>query len=145
MGKLTVKQENFCQEYIKNGGNATDAYRKSYNASKMKENSINVNASKLLSSTKVALRIKELQEKTSKKHEVTRDWIISELKNVIGKSSQEEVVRDKEGNPIGDYKYDSAGINKAIDTLNKMLGFYAPEKQEHSGEIKYIGWSLVDE
>ena len=47
--KLTLKQEKFCQEYVKNGGNASAAYRSAYNASKMKDETVWVKASMLLS------------------------------------------------------------------------------------------------
>ena len=33
---LTLKQENFCQYYVDIEGNASEAYRMAYNASKMK-------------------------------------------------------------------------------------------------------------
>jgi len=136
MRALTPKQEHFIQEYVNTGGNASEAYRRAYPTSKTwKETSLNVNASKLLKDAKVTLRLKELQEKESKKHVVTREWIIDELKSVIAKSSQAEMIVDKSGGNSGEFKYDSTGVNKAIDTLNKMLGYYAPTKTEHSGEM----------
>lgn len=76
---LTVKQEAFAIAYVENGGNASEAYRKAYNASKMKPTSITVNASKLLADTNVALRVKQLREAIVKKHEITVDDIIAEL------------------------------------------------------------------
>jgi len=75
---LTPKQEKFAQKYVELG-NASEAYRQSYDASKMKADSINVNASKLLADAKVALRVKELQEAAVKRHEVTVDDIVAEL------------------------------------------------------------------
>ena len=72
MNKLTPKQESFAKKYIELG-NASEAYRQSYNAEKMKAESITVNASQLLSSTNVALRVKELQAIHTKKHMFTVD------------------------------------------------------------------------
>jgi phage terminase small subunit len=40
---LTVKQENFCLAYMETG-NASEAYRRAYNAGKMKPAVINVKA-----------------------------------------------------------------------------------------------------
>jgi len=71
---MTPKQEKFCQLYIELG-NASEAYRRAYNAAKMKPESVNVNASKLLADAKVALRVAELKADHAKRHEVTVDYI----------------------------------------------------------------------
>lgn len=60
-------------------GNASEAYRRAYAAEKMKAEAIHVNASKLLSSAKVALRVKELHAKVVERHEITVDDLIREL------------------------------------------------------------------
>jgi phage terminase small subunit len=44
---MTVKQEKFCIEYIKSG-NATEAYKKAFNAENMKPTTINKKAYELL-------------------------------------------------------------------------------------------------
>lgn len=71
---MTPKQEKFCQLYIELG-NASEAYRQAYDASRMKPESINVNASKLLGDAKVALRVAELKAAHVERHEVTVDTI----------------------------------------------------------------------
>ena len=121
--KLTPKQELFAQTYVKTG-NASEAYRTAYDTSKTKPDVINVKASELLASGKVLVRVKELQNKLEKKHDISKDKIIARLQEIIYK--QEE---------LGVDKIDLPAMNKAIDTLNKMQGYYAPEKVEHSGEL----------
>lgn len=71
---MTPKQEKFCMLYIELG-NASEAYRQSYNAENMTAASVNVNASKLLANTKVALRVATLKEENAKRHELTVDDI----------------------------------------------------------------------
>jgi len=78
MSNLTLKQEAFCRAYIEKG-NASDAYRRSYVADKMKPEAVYVNASKLLDNAKVALRVKELQAEIKKRHDVTVDSLLDEL------------------------------------------------------------------
>ena len=121
--KLTPKQELFAQTYVKTG-NASEAYRTAYDTSKTKPDVINVKASELLASGNVLVRVKELQNKLEKKHDISKDKIIARLQEIIYK--QEE---------LGVDKIDLPAMNKAIDTLNKMQGYYAPEKVEHSGEL----------
>jgi len=75
---LTPKQEAFCLAYIETG-NASEAYRRSYSAGKMKAESVAIAASRLLDNAKVALRVKELQESHQKRHNVTVDSLLAEL------------------------------------------------------------------
>lgn len=62
---MTPKQEKFAQLYVETG-NASEAYRQAYN-SKAKPDSVYVNASKLLSTPKVSLRVRELQDEMEEK------------------------------------------------------------------------------
>lgn len=78
MNQLTVKQEKFCKSYIETG-NASEAYRQSYDCQKMKGPTINRNAVALLDNTKIATRIGELQLKLQKKFEVTVESLSKEL------------------------------------------------------------------
>ncbi len=73
-GALTPKQEAFCQSYIETG-NASEAYRRSYNAANMKPESINVTACQLLSDPKISLRVEELKAAHVERHNVTVDTI----------------------------------------------------------------------
>lgn len=58
---MTLKQEKFIEVYLSNGGNASAAYRTSYNSNKMKPNVINNKASELLKKDEVRVRIDELR------------------------------------------------------------------------------------
>lgn len=75
---LTPKQEAFAQAYIETG-NASEAYRRSYDAGKMKAEAIHVAACELLAHPKVSVRVNELKEVALKRHSVTVDDIIREL------------------------------------------------------------------
>lgn len=84
---LTPKQEKFAQKYVEIG-NASEAYRQSYDAGKMNAATINVKASELLANGKVAVRVKELQDAAQKRHELTIDDIIAELQEARDIASQ---------------------------------------------------------
>lgn len=75
---LTPKQEAFASAYIETG-NASEAYRRSYNAEKMNANALAVNASRLLDNANVALRIEELRKAIIVKHNITVESILAEL------------------------------------------------------------------
>jgi len=119
--ELTPKQEMFCEVYVRTG-NASEAYRTAYDVSTTNDNTINPTASKLLKKDVISAKVKELRGELQDTHKITKDFIVNELLYVIEKSKQ------------GD-KIDTTGINKAVDTLNKMMGYYEPKKIKHSGSL----------
>lgn len=78
MANLTPKQERFCQLYIELG-NASEAYRQAYNASKMKPETINTKAKELLKHGLITVRISELQDEHKERHNTNVDDLIAEL------------------------------------------------------------------
>ena len=76
---MTPKQEAFARAYVETG-NASEAYRRAYDAQRMKNEAIAVNACKLLKDAKVALMVERLQLKHQKRHEITVDSITEMLK-----------------------------------------------------------------
>lgn len=81
MAKLSVKQENFCNYYLE-CGNASEAYRRAYSCSNMKDESINVKAFELLNNGKITVRVKELQEELKKESDITKEKILDELSSI---------------------------------------------------------------
>ena len=138
MAKLTAKQEAFAKEVVLNGGKKADAYKKHYSVSGMGAASISVEADKLYNHPKVSLKIKELQDKASKKAEESFLWstedrlkMLFEIASVCAASkSDDETGELKLINP-------TAAIS-AIDQANKMTGDHAAIKQktELTGELE---------
>lgn len=81
MVKLSVKQENFCNYYLE-CGNASEAYRRAYSCSNMKDESINRKAVELLNNGKIAARVRELQEEQKNKSDITKEKILDELLSI---------------------------------------------------------------
>lgn len=81
MAKLTPKQEKFCQLYIELG-NASEAYRQSYDCQNMTNDTINRKAKELLDNGKITARISELQNNHAKRHQITVDDLLAELEEV---------------------------------------------------------------
>jgi phage terminase small subunit len=76
--KLTPKQEAFALAYVETG-NASEAYRRSYNIKSSTPQAIWVSACRVLADAKVSLRVKQLQERAVKRHDVTVDSLTREL------------------------------------------------------------------
>lgn len=82
---LTPKQERFCLTYLETG-NASEAYRRAYDAEKMKPESINVNACKLLSDAKIAQRLEELRAPVREKAQLTLESHLARLDELSRKA-----------------------------------------------------------
>lgn len=79
---LTIKQEAFCQAYMRLGDKSA-AYREVYSCSKMKPETINVRASLLSNEYKVSIRIKELQNDAIQRNKATLDEVLMVLADII--------------------------------------------------------------
>lgn len=77
-GPLTPKMEAFVQAYFETG-NASEAYRRAYDAQNMKPESIHVRACELLKHSKVAVRVKEIRAKAFERSALTAQTILDEL------------------------------------------------------------------
>ncbi len=76
--KLTIKQEAFARAYVETG-NASEAYRRAYNAENMKQESIAVRACELLAHSKVSVMVQQLKDQAAERHAVTVDSLVNEL------------------------------------------------------------------
>lgn len=127
---LTPKQEKAIQAYLTNGGNKTQAYKSAYSTKKMNEKTINENACRLFKDSKVAARLKELQKEIEESNKITKDWVLERAKEMVERSLVPDGIFTRSGEFTGEFKYDSAGVGKGLEIINKMLGYYAPEKAE---------------
>ena len=109
---MTPKQEHFAQ-CIADGMTQADAYRTAYGADKMKDSSIHVNASKLMSDAKVAQRVAELKAKLSAKALWSREMSVKALVSSY---------------KVAQGQNNASGMTGAIKELNAMHGFNAPQK-----------------
>lgn len=103
MAELTPKQENFCLAYIE-AGNASEAYRNSYNTSKMNDATINRAAKELMDNPKITTRISELRKPAVEAAQVTLEQHLNDLKRLrddawasekYGPAIQAEISRGK--------------------------------------------------
>jgi hypothetical protein len=78
MGRLTSKQEAFCLAYVETG-NASEAYRRAYDADRMKPATIHGCASELLRHPKIVAALRGLRSAHRARHAVTIDRLTGEL------------------------------------------------------------------
>ena len=78
---LTQKQEMFCLHYIETG-NASEAYRRSYSAEKMKSETITRKAKDLIDNGNIAARLEELRAPVREKAGITLEKHLRELETL---------------------------------------------------------------
>lgn len=76
--KLTIKQEAFARAYVETG-NASEAYRRAYNAENTKQEIVAVRACELLAHSKVSVMVQQLKDQAAERHAVTVDSLVKEL------------------------------------------------------------------
>lgn len=133
MSKLTQKQETFCLEYLKDG-NATRAYKMSYNAGNMKDKQVWEEASKLLRNPKVSQRIGLLSSNAQKKIDVTADKIIQELARIAFFDTS--VLYNEDGT-LKQISELSSDVTRAIHSTKQRLEKQGQDKEDWA-EIKEI-------
>lgn len=123
---LTAKQERFVQCMLE-GMKQADAYRASYDASRMTDNAIYREASLLMENPKVAQRLQELRDMAAKPSIMTaqqrKEWLTT---------------------LINDPEVDNATKLKASDQLNRMEGEYTQRIEANVVNDVSINIELVD-
>ena len=136
------RHETFAQEYVLNGGNASEAYRKTYPSCRnLKDKTVWERACRLAKNRKVDTRIKELQEERRGVYDDAAADIISLCRKVL------------RGEDVTDYKQHTEGsdgkettthrtVSKtwAAECARRMLGLDMPAqtKQDVTIEDKTI-------
>ena len=136
--QLTPKQESFCQKYVELG-NASEAYRLSYDAESMKPETVNREAFTLLENPKIATRINELKDCHLKRHGVTIDRVLAEYAKLAFLDIRKAFDEDGNLKPIHEIDDDTAA---AIAGLEVEQIFRVVEVEEdlegqpHGGALK---------
>lgn len=80
---LTEKQEKFCQYFLDTDGNATEAYRMSYDTSNMKPESVNRNAVAMFDNIKITTRIEQIRQQRAKETVIERKKVEQVLMDIV--------------------------------------------------------------
>ena len=147
MTKLTQKQENFILKYFE-CGNASEAYRHAYSTSKMKDKTINEQASKLLADHKITARLKELREEAQAKSEWNRERVLNDYARAIRVGFGDEATNHLITNGIGDgmsetinmemYDTNLTAVNSALTNIAKILGLFEKDNNQKNDKMDIV-------
>jgi phage terminase small subunit len=137
---LTPKQERFCLSYIETG-NASEAYRRAYDAKNMKDEAVHVKACELLKNGKVAVRVKQIQDEAAKRAEVTIDKVVRELA-LIGFSNMLDYVSIHGPDPVVDLSTLTREQAAAIQEVT--VEDYKDGRGEDARDVRKVRFKLSD-
>jgi phage terminase small subunit len=131
---LNPKQERFAQEYIIDYNATQAAIRAGYS-----EKTAGSQAHDLLKKPEIQAAVLAAQAEQRKRLAISQDWALNRFRQISDRCIQAEPVLsfDKatgEWVPTGEYKFDSAGANRATELIAKHLGMFV-DKVEHTGSI----------
>lgn len=135
MPKLTDKQTAFVREYLVDLNATQAAIRAGYSA-----RTASRIGPQLLGKTCVREAIEKAQAKRARRVEVTQDYVLSNLVEVVERTMQRAPVTDRKGEQVTDeegravWTFDAKGANRALELLGKHLGIFTDKlKAEVSG------------
>ena len=150
MIKLTPKQRKFAEEYV-NTGNASEAYRRAYDVGPdTKIETIKVNSSKMLTDTNIILTINELKTKVAEEFQITRKEVadgyfkmIKSWEYLMDLAAKESLTKDQKAKfYLLKEMVKGSDYRGAYDSIAKMFGLNAPDKQEIESTVNNININI---
>ena len=125
---LTIKQEIFVQRLIE-GYSQREAYKFAYNCEKMKDESIDIEASKLFNNPKISLRYQELLDEYKEKAKWNRSKAEEKLMWLLDKSQEDIEYR-------GLKQANSNSMLNTIKELNTLTDLYPKKNKEEDVSLE---------
>lgn len=118
---LTDKHMKFVDEYMIDM-NAAAAYRRAgYDCN---EATARANSSRLLTNANIVAEIDKRQQKLQEDTGISVQWVLNNFKAVAERCMQAEPMFDRETGDIVEYRFDSSGANKALESIGRHLGMF---------------------
>lgn len=146
---LTVRQRDFCDQYLIDLNGTQAAIRAGYSAA-----SATTLSCRLLKMDKVQQYLEQKRRKLEIKTEMSAQYVLENLKDVAERCLAAKPVLNMAGKPVVDengnpvYRFDSAGANKALELIGKHLGVFNADQAGTSRvvlEVQVIREALMQE
>lgn len=138
---LSEKQRLFIKEYLVDLNATQAAIRAGYSAKTAYRQGAD-----LLQKTSIREAIEKAQAERSRRVEVTQDYVINNLVEIVERTMQRAPVTNRKGEQVTDEEgravwcFDAKGANRALELLGKHLGVFTDKVQtEVSGGLS-ITW-----
>lgn len=144
MTKLTPKQQRFVQEYLIDLNAAASARRAGYSV--RSADAAARTGSRLLRQEAVRTAIRRAMLERQKRTEITADYVLSNLMEIVERSMQRAPVLSRRGEQLVDgedrhvWRFDGRTASRALELMGRHLGMFAEHARTPvSGDIS-ISW-----
>ena len=129
--ELNDRQKLFVSEYIIDRNATQSAIRAGYS-----EKTARQMGARLLTNVDIQKAIDSKLEKMAKKLDLTAEKILMDIEEVKRRCLQGEEIRDREGNPTGEWRFDASNALKACELQGRHLKMFTDRTEvEQSGEV----------
>ena len=135
---LRPKWQAFVLEYMADLNASAAAERCGY--SKSNAGTISV---QLMARPQIKSAVSACHALRAKRSEITADYVLEVIRDTVERCRQAEPVKDREGNPTGEFKFDAQAVLKGAELLGKHLAIFTEKiagkvELEHSGEVSHV-------
>lgn len=120
MSRINPKRAAFVREYLKDHNAAQAAIRAGYSQKTARQI-----GSQLLTNLNVRQALAEAEARIAEKAETSQAWVLSRLRENVERSMQVVPVYDRDGNETGQYQYEGAVANRALELIGKHRGMFS--------------------
>jgi phage terminase small subunit len=113
------RYKKFVDEYLKDLNGTQAAIRTGYSAK-----TANVQASRLLTNANIKAAIAAAQAKRAEAAQIDQQWVLTRLIEVAERCMQANQPTGRDGEPLGEWKFEHSGANKALELIGKHLGMF---------------------
>jgi phage terminase small subunit len=124
MPDLTDKQARFVEEYLVDLNATQAAVRAGYS-----EDSAASIGHENLRKPEIAQAISAAKLARGERAQVSAEWVLKRLVENVERAMQTQPVRDNEGSPTGEYRYEGNVANRALELVGKHLGMFTDKLQ----------------
>ena len=72
-------------------------------------------------------RLDQQQAEAAERAQINADWVLSNLVDVVERSLQRTPVLDRKGEPTGEYQFNAAGANRALELISLHIGMFTDD------------------
>lgn len=131
--ELTPKQQAFVREYLIDLNATQAAIRAGYS-----EKNAGRIAHELLNESQIVRNAVQAEmDKRAQRVGIDAQYVLDGIRRVTERCEQAEPVRDAEGNPTGEYRFEASAALKGYELLGKHLKLFT-DKIEVSGEATVL-------